>query len=165
MRSAALGSGSPDGWLCALCVPVFYVSGGRDSGADRRLPPWIRAHNDPPGRTVNSGSMRRRMVVSNRDDQMKPGAIVPIGGALLQGGQPCQHAGIVLPSRFACPAHICSDRLTQCQGISLHADGDFCVSVGRIQTDVPQPSPDHVHFDTCLQQMDSRGVAAMYPTT
>lgn len=85
----------------------------------------------------------------------------PVGSALLQGGQPSQHSGIVLPRGFTCPTRVRGNGLAQFQGIGLHADGDLGVSVGRVQADVPQPSPDDVHFDARLQQMNRGGMSAM----
>ena len=55
--------------------------------------------------------------------------------------------------------HVCYNRFAEFQSVSLRADGDFSISVGRVQTDVPQPSPDNIYLDTRLQQMDCKGMA------
>src|ERR1041384_8663216 len=44
------------------------------------------------------------------------------------------------------------------QGFSLHRQVDLDVAVGRANAGVTQPTPDHVDFDTGLQQMHRRRV-------
>ena len=49
-------------------------------------------------------------------------------------------------------------RLARLECSGLHLDGDFGVPVGRIQADMPEPSPDHVDLHARLEQVDRRGV-------
>jgi hypothetical protein len=45
------------------------------------------------------------------------------------------------------------------EGLGFHLGGDFGISVGRFQTDVPKPCADNVHFNTGFEQMDGRCVS------
>lgn len=45
------------------------------------------------------------------------------------------------------------------QSLLLHGQVDFNVTAGRRDTDVPQPTPNDVHFHTCLEQVHGRGMS------
>jgi hypothetical protein len=76
-----------------------------------------------------------------------------------------QERGVGLPHSLSGCALVNAVRCAQLHGFRLHAHRDLGVTVGRVETDVPEPAADDVDIDTGLKKMHGSRVAAIFPTT